>query len=230
MNSTIERKRITKSTVINDYEWTESLVKKFLPEPMLAPNPHYRTASPMKLFYEDEVIAVMQTEDFKIAREKASRRKSAAKKAVETKKVNLVEKMSLLAESIAVDIVPEEELIKNVLEEKEAEIKWRLEKAEEYFERQLHEYGGEYLDDYFEAVEENENFEFHHPSDEVLNRWIVNHIRHNCTSYDQELLEICGKVGHEEAYSEFKKRLLQKIAVVYPAYADECKRQIEGVR
>ena len=230
MNSTIERKRITKSTVINDYEWTESLVKKFLPEPMLAPNPHYRTASPMKLFYEDEVIAVMQTEDFKIAREKASRRKSAAKKAVETKKVNLVEKMSLLAESIAVSIIPTEKLIEIVLEEQKATIKYRLEQAEAYYERQLYENGSEYYEEYEEAVEANVHFVFRRPSDEVLNRWIVNYIRHNCTSYDQELLEICGKVGHEEAYSEFKKRLLQKIAVVYPAYADECRRQIEGVR
>ena len=57
-----KRKRITQSTVIG-MGFTKSMLK-LLPEPMLADNPHCRSAPKMKLWYEDDVITVMASPDY----------------------------------------------------------------------------------------------------------------------------------------------------------------------
>ena len=55
-----ERKRICLSTV-KERGWTDSLIKKYLPEPMLATNPVYHSSAKMKLWYEDVVIELEST-------------------------------------------------------------------------------------------------------------------------------------------------------------------------
>ena len=47
--------------------WTPSLIKKFLPEPKEVKNPHYSSAAPMKLWVKPDVLAIMDTEEFKAA-------------------------------------------------------------------------------------------------------------------------------------------------------------------
>lgn len=65
---------------------------------------------------------------------------------------------------------------------------------------------------------------------EVLQRWIVNYIRHNLVDYDDGLEIMYGKVGKIDTYPKFKEAILKKIASVYPQYAEECKRQIMSIR
>lgn len=36
-----------------------------------------------------------------------------------------------------------------------------------------------------------------------------------------------GKIGKNEAYISYKKAIMEKIAVAYPKYAEECKRQVQ---
>ena len=42
-----DNKMITQSRIIEEYGWTKSLISKFLPDPVLKANPHYRKAAPM---------------------------------------------------------------------------------------------------------------------------------------------------------------------------------------
>lgn len=72
-------------------------------------------------------------------------------------------------------------------------------------------------------------FRFQRPNDDTLNRWCVNYIRHQLTTYDNELYNLIGKIGRDDAYENFKKAVLEKIAEKYPKYADECKRQIRKI-
>lgn len=55
-----KRERISLTTVKHDYGFTDKLIKEFLPKPMFAVNPHYRSAAPMKLWFKDEVETARQ--------------------------------------------------------------------------------------------------------------------------------------------------------------------------
>ncbi len=59
-----KEKMITKSTILSEYGWTESLIKHHLPAPTLKRNPHYATAPAMKVWPESLVIKTMQSEAF----------------------------------------------------------------------------------------------------------------------------------------------------------------------
>jgi len=61
-----DNKMITQSRIIEEYGWTKSLISKFLPDPVLKANPHYRKAAPMRLWDEDTVKQVMTTSEFKM--------------------------------------------------------------------------------------------------------------------------------------------------------------------
>ena len=73
-----DNKMITQSRIIEEYGWTKSLISKFLPDPVLKANPHYRKAAPMRLWDEDTVKQVMTTSEFQDAMEKANKRKKSA--------------------------------------------------------------------------------------------------------------------------------------------------------
>ena len=66
--------------------------------------------------------------------------------------------------------------------------------------------------------------------EDTLNRWIVNYIRHNLVAYESSLRKIKGRVGVDEAYIDLKKSVLEEIALAYPKYADECRRQIDDLK
>lgn len=197
-------KMITQSRIIEEYGWTKSLINKFLPEPTLKKNPYYRSAAPMKVWNEEIVKKVMKTSDFQEAMEKASKRKNAADKAVATKRNNMFNHTEQFINSIKITVLPENELQRRTLYAKQC---WY----------NLHSYG-----DY--CYEKNA----HSADDETVNRWIVNYIRHNLVAYDHFLTEIKGKVGSIDAYPEVKIAILQKIAIAYPQYKEECDEQIDS--
>lgn len=226
---------ITQSTILA-MGWTKTMIKNLLPEPTERPNPHYKCAAPMKLWEQDKVLEVMETEDFKKALEKASKRKNAAKSAVKTKEKRLKEKMVEIANSFEIRIIPDDELIEKVLKHNEERIENNLWQSMLYYERKVDRYiydEYESYDDvcqeYEDACYEYENFTLRTPNEETLNRWVVNYIRHNLVNYDYTLGENRGKVGKDEAYPVYKKAVLERIATVYPKYAAECKRQAETI-
>ena len=72
-----------------------------------------------------------------------------------------------------------------------------------------------------------ENYRANVVNKATLDRWIVNYIRHNLTCYDWALRQTHGRIGKDEVYVIFKKAVLERIAIVYPKYAEECYRQID---
>lgn len=58
-----------------------------------------------------------------------------------------------------------------------------------------------------------------------LNRLTVNYLRHQQTSYEEQLQQFKGVVGVGEAYLVVRNRILDLIATTYPALAAECERQ-----
>lgn len=226
---------ITQSTILA-MGWTKTMIKNLLPEPTERPNPHYKCAAPMKLWEQEKVLEVMETEDFKKALEKASKRKNAAKSAVNTKEKRLKEKMVEIANSFEIRIIPDDELIEMVLKHNEERIENNLWQSMLYYERKVDRYiydEFESYDDvckeYEDACYEYENFTLRTPNEETLMRWVVNYIRHNLISYDLTLFDNKGKVGRNEAYPIFKKAVLDRIAATYPKYAAECQRQAEAI-
>ncbi|MBP3630332.1 MAG: hypothetical protein J6J23_02465 [Clostridia bacterium] len=222
-----ESKMITLSTVIS-MGWTKAMVTALLPEPKLVANPHYRKAAPMKLYREQDVLEVMEGEEYKQALEKASKRKMSAQKATETKTERLKERMSEVGKTIEVKIMPVDEIISTVLKEKEERLYRQLEKQEEYYSRHFAE-GKEFSDAWEETINELECFEFHMPGEETLKRWVVNYIRHNLVKYSEALYQVKGKIGKFDGYKALKIQILYKIASVYPQFAEECQRQAKEV-
>ena len=114
-----DNKMITQSRIIEEYGWTKSLISKFLPDPVLKANPHYRKAAPMRLWDEDTVKQVMTTSEFQDAVEKANKRKKSASKAVETKYSNMNHSVQLFIDSITIKVLSDEELKTKALKAKQ---------------------------------------------------------------------------------------------------------------
>ena len=181
--------------------WTPLLIEQFLPEPdKLAPNPHYRSGPPRKLYLESRVAEIEATDRFRIAARKAGRRKTAARKAVQTKLWTMEQYVAKLV--VDVPLVERGELIQAA--------------CDHYNARRSPRTDG---DDGFCAATPESDHSF-------LDRIAVNFIRHRLTRYEDRLIEIYGKVGTETAYCRIKYKVLGAIAAAYPDLAPECHRQM----
>lgn len=200
--NTEAREQLTQSEILG-MGWTKSLIEKYLPAPTLKPNPRYKKAAPMKLWNRQDVLDAMDSEVFKAAMEKTIKRKTAAEKACATKAKKTVEEMTAVGNGLKIKIIPDDDLRQRTLRAKQ---NWAIDHG---------------------------NIEFiPYASDitpETMERWIVNYIRHNLVKYDTALERLYGKCGRYEAYPEFKRIVLEKIAGAYPKYAEECKRQSNGI-
>lgn len=187
----VEDVLITKSEVLSR-GFTEAMIIKLLPNPILKPNPRYKNAAPMKLYKLSDVISAQKTEEYKTLYEKWQKKKFSSTKSVNAKKEKLTDYGKLLADNITVIVLPRKEIVQRVCEHKHL--------VDEYEVRR-----------------------------EVMDRWIVNYIRHNLTIYDNDLNLFKGKTGKQEAYKIYKKTCLQKIAEAYPQLLEECEAQIEKI-
>lgn len=178
--------------------FTKSMIDKLLPPPVLKRNPRYASAAPMKLWREEDVRSVMETQEFQKMSAKSAARKAAAAKAVETKRQN--------AELVT------DELIKHI-----SVRRWNMATLER-----------KTLDEKELRNLEHGNYDVPTPDARTLERWMVNFIRHNLCDYDDNLDELFGLVGKEELYKKLKAETLAKIAEVYPELKEECKRQAQA--
>ena len=197
---------ITQSMVL-EMGFTKTMIKKLLPEPIEKENPYYKCASPMKLYDKAVVLAIMETEPYKEEWDKALKRKESANKAVKTKKDSLLTLINEISKSINVELVDDKELVEqaiNSYKNHQMEIAMWHEDYERMFE-----------------IEQQTDYPI-----EFIRRIVVNHIRHNLTTYDDELELLYNKVGKAEAYKILKNAVLNKIADKYPKYAQECKNQL----
>lgn len=82
---------ITKSAV-KERGWTDTAIKKFLPKAdREAPNPHSRSAAPIKLYLKMRVEAVENDSDFIEYKKLTEKRKEQAKRSIETKRQKVIE-------------------------------------------------------------------------------------------------------------------------------------------
>ena len=59
-----EREKMTQTRLISERGWTKGLINELLGEPdVLADNPHYKSAAPMRLYFLDRVKHIEQTSD-----------------------------------------------------------------------------------------------------------------------------------------------------------------------
>ena len=163
----------------------------------------YRSGHPIKLWKEEDVLSIMETDAYIEAKAKADKRRISCAKAVETKTNKLREECKKKIEAISV-----ERIDIDLLEEK------TLAAKQSWYDYQSSMRGQTWYDrNAYEADQE------------TVDRWIVNYIRHELTHYDKDLYSMSGKVGCHNAYSNYKEAVLDKIAKTYPEYADECERQ-----
>lgn len=192
-----EEKLITQSTVLS-MGFTKSMIDKLLPEPTLKDNPRYRSAAPMKLWKEADVLFAMDTDAFREAAAKAKRRKAAASKGVDTKRKN--------AEVLAEELIAAIHVQRVELPE--------LERLALASQQRWYNFRG--------------RGEIEFPDREDVDRWMVNYIRHELCEYDDSLYSLFrpGKMADKDKlYPKVKRETLTKIAQVYPELAEECEAQ-----
>lgn len=176
--------------------WTDRGIRLFLGEPdKKVPNPHYKSASPMRLYLKARVEEAEETEKFIEFLESGKKRKTGSRKAVETKKQRLLKEVG----SWDIEIQKEDDIQGKVISS-----------YNEFKEEMLFERGHEYT-----PASRNSSKDF-------LNRITVNYIRHNLSEYDNKLDVLFGRVGKTEAYRLLNKKIHAKIAEIYPRLSEEC--------
>lgn len=114
MSETTKTEYITAKKLKEERGWTDSLIKKYLPNPdETKTNPYYRSGPKMRLFKIDRVNEIEKKEDFIHDKVKTDKRKESTQDAVLTKKCKLrsyikdieiyiphIEKKSLIKESV----------------------------------------------------------------------------------------------------------------------------------
>ena len=207
-NGTNKKDKWVCMTTIKRRGFTQKLIDDLLPEPLMVPNPNGSKFAPMKLWKETDVENAMKNELFLAKQTKREARKAAAQKAVQTKTDKLLAEVEEQLANVKVAVIDLKELEKKTIE---AQQDWYD------YQKGKHWYRGDY--DYFESVDGAD--------DETLERWMVNYIRHELTSYDYRLDELYNRIGKGQAYMKLYSGIMGKIADAYPKFSDECKRQIE---
>lgn len=197
-----KRERTLTKTEVKSLGFTEKLIEMLLPEPELRPNPYYRSAAHMQLFKRSDVEKAMKNPVFQERLKKREERQAAAEKAVETKRAKLKAATDKFIESIKIEKVDLDVLRTAAIE---AQQDWYY---EQYYYR-----GKGYVKDAYGADED------------TVKRWMVNFVRHEMTTYDEQLYYMKGKVGVHDMYEDIRNFILGKIAVIYPELAQECEKQ-----
>lgn len=202
------KKEYAAFSTLKERGWTKTLVERFLGEPDLeVDNPHHRYGYPMKLYRLERVAEVEQTEEWVQGREKAAKRQQAAAKAVKTKNAKImqyVEQVSIHVQYMDLEVLADRIINRhNRKQERIAERRRLRGKPRIYLPMLSREAKSSWL----------------------LERHLVNHIRHRLTTYENHLDKMFGQTGKALGYPILKKRVLAEIAKVYPDLAKECQRQ-----
>lgn len=207
MNKEYVKEHYSKSEVLA-LGFSEKLITNLLPEPILKPNPKFKSAAPMKLWLITDVDEAMKTAEFNEYQEKAKKRREGAKKAVETKTAKLHEEVSTKIDAISVKKIDGNDLIARTLSEKADWFNYQNMLRNNWYD----------TPDPYNADKQTQE------------RWQVNYIRHNLTQYDESLYEMSGKVGCHSEYIRYKEAVLRKIGETYPKLKEECYRQINKLK
>ncbi|BDZ62480.1 hypothetical protein Lsed01_00866 [Demequina sediminis] len=194
---------ITQSTVI-ERGWTKAAIDRFLGDcDVERANPHYRSAAPMRLYYEGRVEAAESTEAFQEWKQK-----------LEARRANPNRKVTGAAKAAQERKQREQDRLNALVEEFRA-----LSTQEGFVDRftslrEIHAEAVEHYNDHQFAVAMSRGWEVPTPvtrkniqDADFLSRISMNFLRHVCTPYD----EFVEQVGRNEWRDEYASRL-QEIA------------------
>jgi hypothetical protein len=180
--------------------WTEALIQKFLGAPdATAPNPHYRSGSPMKLYLLKRVEETEKLPEFVVAKEKASKRSQTGKRVQATLATKLIERAWRLPLQITKYA-------------NGAVLHFAIEDYNDWHSD---------FDNFVPATPKSDR--------DFLERIQVNYIRHQLTQYDDSLEEVAGKAGVSEAIRVIRTRIYAAIAKAYPQLAAKCQAKLHSL-
>lgn len=198
----MEEKLFTKAQLKDQFGLTDSIIK-YIPVTEERPNPMFRSAAPMKLYSEKTIEEFKATETYKSWLQKSEKRKMAAQKSVETRLLKNQEMLLQSIKSIKVKKLDNNKLVRLTLQAKN-----------DWYDYQS-DLRGTFND-----------FDPNSADKKTLDRWVVNYIRHNLTSYDDNLEQIAGKTGIAKLYKTLEFAVMERIASTYPQYREEVQRQL----
>lgn len=180
--------------------WTKALVNKYYPKPsQLRNNPIGKSLAKVKLYDLNIIIKIEQTESFKNDLSKAKKRSASMLAVSMQKRADLLKQIDNM--SITVEYLKTDKLVKKSI------------KHYNDFQK----YNGNF----------NSDLASNKSDSKFLKRIVINYIRHELTRYDKAIDALLGKVGKKEAFIRLNQRIYQKIADIYPDYAEESLRQLQ---
>lgn len=200
---TEEKEKTLYKQQILERGWSAAMIKEFLPEPTVKDNPYSKWGTYVLLWSEDVVLEVEATEKFKMRKQAKDKRSKSAKIPVDRKIQELVDKINTY--NINVKKVAEDQLIPLTLKDKNS------------FERQKECQYSNYTAEYY-SISDN-------IPDEVMERFVVNFIRHELTEYDKLCNSLFAQVGKNVGLELIREKVYDAIGITYPHLAKECERQ-----
>ena len=192
-----EERNITKTT-LKERGWSDALIEQLLPPPIVCRNPYYRKMN-MYLWKEYDVLEAEKQPEFTAHLKRRSVHQKRAQAAVRTKNRKMQERLTDAIARIRVEEVDYAQVVDDAVDAKQ---NW-------------YDMTGQY-DRRVRGADQK-----------TIERWTVNYIRHNLTTYDSFLYSAKGKTGISFAYPLYRRAVLEKIAEVYPWLYGECMRQME---
>lgn len=187
--------------------WTPALIRQFLGAPDgERDNPHGRAAAPMRLYLQSRVDAAQQEPAFQQALARAQHRQASAQAVVDRKREALAAWVDGL--TIQVPLLEAEVL---------------LQRACAHYNRAEHVPDGVLERQARQGADRLRATPKSDPA--FLARITVNYLRHQCTTYEQLLMQTLGHVGVEAAAAAIRQKVLAAIAAQYPPLGAECARQ-----
>jgi hypothetical protein len=192
-----KQKFYTQTELIKERNWTKTKIDEWLKEPdMEKSNPHYKSASPMRLFLASRVHAQERNKRFKVWQERHLKAKEnrvkSAKKSAEKRRRKLI----LFVGSLKIDIPhfeSERELFQEAVEHYNAlwSFRGKFDKC---------------IVDPIEIVDRD-----------FLKRISLNMLRHTTDQYEAVIEEMFGQTGKDDAYALLRERVTDLIFDKYPS-------------
>lgn len=190
MKNTTKEKLISLAG-LTERGWTKTMVEKMnLQVVKTVPNPHHKSAPPMKLYDLKTVKRKEKNKTFQLLAEKANKRKMSAKKAVETKMNKMNE--YLLNLKIKIPNTNKENIL--------------LQSVRQHNQIQDH------YQNYDSCINEKD---IENVDTKRQIRIVANYIRHQMTDYEEILYDNTGKTGIHHAHDFLKEKITNMVIEKY---------------
>lgn len=245
-----KEKRICLST-LKSRGWTDLLISKFAPKPMLAPNPHYKRSGDMKLFYLKDIERIEKYKRFQAEFKKNAKKIEHRKFLEETRGERCLAELKKQLESAFVHRIPEIELKKLAMESKLEYFKGRHKSClwayynvpwvnrsalpNPYY---LDEYDGYRSSPNF-MEETAKAYVYGGAPEEEIMRWMIDYILFFELKFEESAKVNYGtlrsEISRKRIPGEYRKKMMDLLNIrayslieeAYPFLGDKCKEQLK---